>query len=171
MTAVESLLARIQAAGADFEALRPAVEAGAPWPLDARFSEEPEANWGPPEVLAHVTEMLPYWLGEIERVLSGAPEPVPFGRLPSDPVRIAIIGRDRTVPLRELQARIVAGAARYAARVPELSPAQAYRRGLHPTRGEMTVADMIESFVAAHMEGHVVQLRSIIGTGGQAAAG
>ena len=37
------------------------------------------------ELLAHVAEMLPYWLGEVERILAGPPEPVPFGRVGSDP--------------------------------------------------------------------------------------
>ena len=57
--------------------------------------------------------MLPYWLGEVERILAGWPRPVPFGRVATDEVRIAIIGRDRTVPLRELFDRVEADVSRY----------------------------------------------------------
>ena len=54
--------------GTGSRATRPAVEAGAPWPLAAVYDDSDEARWGPREVLAHVAEMLPYWLGEIERI-------------------------------------------------------------------------------------------------------
>ena len=90
--------------------LRRASTAGEPWPQAEAFGTEPEASWGPREVLAHVDEMLPYWLGELERVLDGdGRTPVPFGRMAEDPIRIGLIGRDRTLPLRVLFDRIDAG--------------------------------------------------------------
>ncbi len=101
-----TLLDRLDAARAGLAATRPAVEAGAPWPLAETFDDSDEARWGPREVLAHLAEMVPYWLGEIERVLAGDPEPVPFGRIATDPVRIAIVERDRSLPPRELYDRI-----------------------------------------------------------------
>ena len=72
-------LATVRQAYAD---LAPRVSAGDPWPLATAFGTEPEASWGPREVLAHVVEMLPYWLGELERVVDGdGTTPVPFGRM------------------------------------------------------------------------------------------
>ena len=58
----------------------------------------PEASWGPPEVLAHVAEMLPFWQGEMERDPDGSrrASPVPFGRSASDPIRLGLIERDRS---------------------------------------------------------------------------
>ena len=88
---------RLEATGHRLDQLRPGIDAGAPWPLADRFDHDPEASWGPMELLAHVAEMLPYWLGEVERILAGPAEPVPFGRVGSDPVRIALIGRDRAL--------------------------------------------------------------------------
>jgi hypothetical protein len=97
---IELALGRMREARDAFEVLGAVVAAGEPWPLADRFGAEPEAAWGPPEVLAHVDEMLPFWLGEMERIVAGAPEPVPFGRVATDPVRSAVIGRDRTLPSR-----------------------------------------------------------------------
>ena len=80
-----------------------------PGPLADRFGTEPEAAWGPREVLAHVAEMLPYWLGEYERVVEAARpagDGAPFGRVAADALRIGVLERDRTLPLRELLARI-----------------------------------------------------------------
>lgn len=159
---------RLEAAAAAIVALRPRVEAGAPWPLAELYGPEPEASWGPNELLAHVEEYLPYWLGEIERVLAGDPAaPVPFGRIAEDPVRIGVIGRDRSVPLRELFSRIEHDAPRVAARLRELDDDEASRIGLHPRRGEMTVRDMLEPFLVGHSEGHVSQLQEILQAAGK----
>jgi DinB superfamily len=162
---IELALGRMREARDAFEELRGEVAGGEPWPLAERFGAEPEAAWGPPEVLAHVDEMLPFWLGEMERIVAGSPEPVPFGRVATDPVRSAIIGRDRTLPSRELFDRLDAGVARYERRLPGLTAADLARRGLHPRRGEMTVAGILDEFVVRHLEEHAGQLRDVLAPG------
>src|SRR3990170_3358974 len=148
MNTLTDSAARLEAAVDAILALRTRVEAAAPWPLAELYGTEAEANWGPPELLAHLDEMLPFWLGEAGRILEGQPgSPVPFGRVASDVVRIGIIGRDRTVPLRELFARLGADAA---------------REGLHPVRGVTPVAALFDRFVTGHLEEHVIQLRGIL---------
>lgn len=163
MPALQGEIERLEDAAANLVALRGDVEARAPWPLADVWGVEPEASWGPPELLAHVEEYLRYWMGEIERVLEGdGSSPVPFGRVATDTLRLGVIGRDRSLPLRELFGRIEADAARVAKRLGELSEAEASRLGLHPTRGEMTVRAMCEPFLVGHTEGHVTQLREIL---------
>jgi DinB family protein len=162
----DQTIGRLRTAAAAMSATLPALEAGRPWPLHVvEHDAGPESAWGPTEVLAHVAEMLPYWLGEIERVLDGSPEPVPFGRTVADRVRVLTIERDRTLPPRELLDRIDATAERYARRFATLSPEKLSRRGLHPTSGEMTVAEILERFVVGHAEGHAVQLAETLGRG------
>ena len=168
MGALRAEADRLEAAAAAILGLAPRVESGGDWPLAADYGTGPEASWGPREVLAHVEEYLPYWLGEIERVLAGDPAAaVPFGRIAEDPVRIGVIGRDRTMPFRELFARIESDAPRVAARLRQLSEAEASRVGLHPRRGEMTVRDMLEPFLVGHTEGHVTQLQEILDAAGR----
>jgi hypothetical protein len=99
-------------------------------------------------------------------VLDGGPEPVPFGRTATDRVRVLTIERDRTLPPRELFDRIDASVERYARRVVLLGRDELARRGLHPTLGEMTVADILERFVVSHAEGHAVQLVEALGPTG-----
>jgi hypothetical protein len=156
------LVARLEDAHADLVSVRPAVEAGDPWRLAGAYGVEDEAAWGPRELLAHVAEMLPYWFGEIERVLAGGPEPVPFGRIASDKARIEAIGRDRTLTIRDLFARIANGVADYADLLDSLTPGDTERRGAHPTLGEMTIERIIERFVVNHAEEHARQLESIL---------
>lgn len=156
-------LVRLRAAAAAFAAQRAVLEAGQPWPLHVvEHDAGPESEWGPTEVLAHVAEMLQYWLGEIERILEGGAGPVPFGRNTADRVRVLTIERDRTLPPRELLDRISATAERYVRRFGELSAEDLDRRGLHPTGGEMQVSDILERFVVSHAEGHVDQLTAAL---------
>src|SRR3989304_1566631 len=141
MGSLDSQAARLEAAVDAILALRERVEDAGPWPLAELYGTEAEASWGPPELLAHLGEMLTFWLGEAERILEGqSGSPVPFGRVASDSVRIGIIGRDRTVPLRELFARLGVDGARVARRMREFSDADAAREGLHPVRGGTPVA-------------------------------
>ena len=157
---------RLEAAAAELATLREPIEAGEPWPLTDVYGPGPESSWGPREVLAHVAEMLPYWMGEIERILDGGDGgPVPFGRTETDPVRVDVIGRDRTMPARELLSRIGSEARRVSTRLRELEAADAERRGLHATRGPLRVAEIVESFQVGHLEGHVHQLRESLGAG------
>jgi hypothetical protein len=155
--------ARLRKTADVFLAQRPAALAGEPWPLAVELGHRPEATWGPPEVLAHVTEMLPHWLGEVERILAGSPDPVPFGRVATDAVRVAIIGRDRTVPLRELFDRVEGDVTRYGRWLDALTGADLAARGLHPARGTMTVEAILEHIVVEHLEEHAVQLRELLG--------
>ena len=148
-------------AAAAITGLGPAIEAGRPWPLSTHFGVEPEASWGPLETLAHVAEMIPYWLGQMELILD-ADEPLEFGRVQSDAVRIGLIERDRILPPRELLARIAADAGRVAARLGELSGADGDRIGLHPTLGEISVGGIAERFIAGHLEDHVRQVEAIL---------
>jgi hypothetical protein len=161
MTDVD-LADRLRAAHARLESLRPAAEAGEPWPPSPHFGVEPEASWNPPELLAHLAEMFPYWIGQIDRILEGHPEPVSFGRVQSDEDRIAAIGRDRGLPVATLLARVADGVALAGARLRTMPPADLERRGTHPTLGEMTVRAVVERMLLTHLDGHVEQLASIL---------
>lgn len=133
---LRELVDRLVAARTRLRTLGPTVLAGEPWPLSSRIGVEPEASWGPPEVLAHLGEMVPFWHGEVERLLAtphdGAP-PV-FGRTAEDTIRIGLIGRDRRLPARELLARIDTGLDRSVHRLEGLDITDVERRAVHATR-------------------------------------
>jgi len=163
--AVNELQERLRSATESMLRLRDAVEAGEPWPLSASYGVEPESSWGPREVLAHVAEMIPFWLGEIDRIVSAdAGAPVPFGRVATDPARIERIGKDRMLPIGELFERI--GLASYGAMrvMGGLSEPDRARLGMHPRRGEMSVNDSFDQFIVHHLEEHVDQLREALST-------
>ncbi len=158
----DDLLARLRSGLAGLVATRTAVEAAAPWPLAATFDTSEEARWGPPEVLAHVAEMVPFWLGEMERIVAGGPEPVPFGRISTDTLRLGVLERDRSLPPRELYDRAITSLERLERRWPTLTGSELARHGLHPRLGEMTVAAIADRFVVAHLAEHVTQLEDVL---------
>jgi hypothetical protein len=106
--------------------------------------------------------MVPYWLGEMERVLAGAPEPVPFGRIATDTVRLSVLERDRSLPPRELYERTTGDLQRLGRRLATLTPAELARRGLHPRIGEMTVGAMPDRFIVGHLAEHIVQIETFL---------
>jgi hypothetical protein len=166
MSSSADAASRLAAARTTLVSLEPRIRGGEPWPLAGRFGTEPEASWGPREVLAHTAEMLPFWLGEYERVVEGgrtAGDATPFGRVASDTLRIGILERDRTLPLRELFDRIDGGIARWERRLASAVPADDEAAGLHPTLGEMSAARLRERFVIGHLEEHLDQLDGILG--------
>jgi hypothetical protein len=153
---------RLEAATASLAGLRGEVEAREPWPLSPAYGAEPESDWGPKEVLAHTAEMLAYWPAEIDRILAGGPEPVAFGRVSTDPARIARIGQDRRLPAVELFDVIAERAAAFGGRIRSLTASEANRRGVHPRLGEMTIAAIVPRFLVGHLEEHVEQLAAIL---------
>jgi hypothetical protein len=160
-------LARLAASRAAFVALRSRVIGGAPWALAEDFGTGPEASWGPREVLAHTAEMLPFWLGEYERIVEaghGTGAGVPFGRTSGDVLRVGILERDRTLPLRELFDRIDAGIDRWQRRLadPHAVPGEERAVGLHPRDGEVPATWVRDRFVARHLEEHLAQLEEIL---------
>jgi len=143
--------------------LRPSVAEGEPWPLAERFGTEPEASWGPREVLAHVAEMLPYWLGELERVV--ASDGAAFGRTGTDPLRLGTIERDRTLPLSALYGRIDIAVEAWLQRLADLDSQAFTRTGSHPRLGAVPASTIVDRFVVGHLEEHAEQIREIVRPG------
>jgi AAA+ ATPase superfamily predicted ATPase len=158
MATLYAQVERLRTARDNFVRMRPLLELS-PMPPD----ELPRRReWVAREILAHVDEMLPYWLGEIERVLAGRDEPVPFGRAATDLVRVLTVDRDRTLPAAELYARLDHTLERVVRRLLELDERQVARRGLSRERGEMTVRQMVEVMLAGHADDHCRQMAATL---------
>jgi hypothetical protein len=168
MATMADLAQRLDRATDALVELGPAVAAGEPWALTDVYGPGPESSWGPREVLAHVAEMLPFWLGELDRiVLDRGHAPVPFGRMADDHLRIGLIERDRTLPLRVLFSGIDAGLHDWELRLASLSTADLAKVGVHVRLGEMPASAIPERFCLGHAEEHVSQLESILAAGGR----
>ncbi len=82
-----------------------------------------------------------------------------FGRARTSPERIGAIERDRHDDPARLLARVDDGVGVALALLERLDDRAMATTGHHQTLGEMTVAEMIDRFMVAHLEEHADQLR------------
>jgi len=125
-------------------------------------------RWEAGQVWAHIAEFVPYWLGELERVVAGAKgagsaDPVRYGRTKTDPERIAAIERDRREDPKALLRRSTEAITELRTVMRRLPAAGWEAVGLHPTRGEQRVDQILEDSVVGHLEEHADQLEGLAG--------
>ena len=119
-------------------------------------------RWDRGQAWAHLAEFVPYWMLQADTVIAGrSDEAVPFGRVKTDPERVAAIARDRNAGVDVLWERC----SRELTALDDwlaLLPDEAWeRRGLHQTLGEMDLARIVEEFLVGHLEEHAQQLESL----------
>jgi hypothetical protein len=102
--------------------------------------------------------MLPYWTQQAELIVAG--RQAEFGRVKSDPDRVAAIERDRREDPARLLARVDEGVAVVLALLERLDDQDLAAVGHHQTLGDMTVAEILDRFLVAHLEEHADQLES-----------
>jgi len=159
MTAdVDTLLGRLAEAER-----RLAEHANAPLPAGLTDPDPTtDERWEAGQVWAHLAEFPGYWLGQVQRVVSlPTNEPVPFGRVRTDPTRVDAIERDRHTDPAALLERVRSSLATVTDTAHSL-PEEAWTlRGAHPTLGVMTVRRIVERFIVEHLEEHATQLDSL----------
>jgi len=167
MAGTTDLIEQLDAALAGLQALRPRIEAGAPWPVSDKFDATPEAYWYPPEVLAHMAELLHRWRGVVETVAAGSPEPVEYGEPGSSPSRLAGIETLRRLPIADLCDLVETNALAMRLTLEGMPDAGLVNVGIHPTRGQSTVAEIVSKSVTGHLDEHVRQLESLLDAAGR----
>ena len=121
-----------------------------------------EERWEAGQVWAHLAEFPAYWLAQAQRVIAlPTNEPVPFGRVTTEAGRLAAIERDRHTDPHALLEQVRTSLREVTDAARSLPPEAWARRGMHPTRGEMTVREIFETFIANHLEEHADQLDSL----------
>ncbi|HJP65826.1 MAG TPA: DinB family protein [Actinomycetota bacterium] len=119
-------------------------------------------RWEAAQVWSHIVEFLPYWREQIDRIREADSEkPIPFGRIKTDPDRIARIEQGRTVPMPELWDGAQEELAHVRGYVAELTPEDWARHGRHPKLGVMDMPWIIDRFLVEHLEEHAEQLESL----------
>jgi len=158
----EEFLARL-----DVVELRLAVHAGsgATRPAGRLTDADPgtgeQWEWG--QVWAHLAEFVPYWVEQARIVIGGYDgEPVPFGRVKSDPERVAAIERDRGAAVDELWQRLQAHIADLRMFLRHLPDDAWAARGAHQSLGVMTLPHIVDEFLVGHLEQHATQLDGLV---------
>jgi DinB family protein len=125
---------------------------------DARTGERWE--WG--QAWAHLAEFPAYWMGQVRRsVAVPGDEPVPFGRVSSDPARIQAIEADRHTSTAAIWDRLSTDLDELGRLIGELTDDQWARRGVHSTLGVMDMSKVFDEFLVGHLESHAAQLEGL----------
>ncbi len=106
--------------------------------------------------------MIPYWVDEVVALVVAGGD-APFGRVKSDPSRLARIEAGRTEEIDRLLDRVDAGVDRVELLLGRLTAAELEMVGRHSTLGSMSVAQIVEEFLVDHLEQHADQLESLRG--------
>jgi hypothetical protein len=119
-------------------------------------------RWEAGQAWAHLAEFVPYWHGQIRRVLEpGAMRPVSFGRVSTDPTRVAAIEAGRSESPAAQMRRLASSLGELRAYLSSLTMDDLATHGTHPTLGEMDVRAIVERFVCRHLEEHADQLDAL----------
>jgi uncharacterized damage-inducible protein DinB len=121
-----------------------------------------ENEWSAMETLGHMTEMIPYWLHHCRVLIAATGELPTLGRTPGSPERLAGVTHGATAQPDALLGQLQEEVRAAAGTIQKLSTAERDKRGIYPGRGEMTVADVLESFIVSHAEQHLVQVQAVL---------
>jgi hypothetical protein len=114
------------------------------------------------QTLGHMTEMIPYWLNHCRVLLAATGDSPRFGRTPGSPERLAGVARGATARPDVLLTQLEGAVRSATTAIRKLSVEERGKRGVNSERGELTVAEVIESFIVGHAEEHLAQVQSAL---------
>lgn len=140
--------------------------------LIARLAALPEGSftarasiedWTAAEVVAHMTEMLPYWTRVVATAIAEPDRPL--GRAMDDPDRLGPVATANAVPRSEALNHLRHAVHEAATFIRGITDAQWRTVAVHRVQGPLTVNTMVRTLMVDHAENHVQQaLRAAGGT-------
>jgi hypothetical protein len=119
-----------------------------------------EDEWTFMQNLAHVMEFMPYWAGEIEKLVA---EPGRnFGRTAQDEGRLRGISEHEKDDLSRTKAALLVSYTRLDEVLGSLKDSDLALTGKHPKYGEKSLDWFIKEFVTGHLSGHVEQIKRCV---------
>jgi len=127
--------------------------------LDTRklYKVPAENEWTIMQILAHVVEFMPYWAGEIEKLLAAPGQN--FGRTAQDERRLKAIIEHETDSLQQIKAALPGSYSRLEAVLGKLKDTDLELTGQHVRYGEKSLEWVVEEFESRHLSGHVEQIK------------
>lgn len=126
-----------------------------------RLYQSPAENeWTIMQNLAHIVEFMPYWAGEIEKVLA---EPgCAFGRTPDNAGRLQGISEHEMDSLIKIDAALTESYARLDEVLGKLQDSDLGLTGMHVRYGDKTIGWLIDDLIVDHLNDHVEQIKGNI---------
>jgi hypothetical protein len=124
------------------------------------YQSPAENEWTIMQNLSHIVEFMPYWAGEIEKLIA---EPgCEFGRTPDDVGRLHGISEHALDSLSRIKATLPGSYARLDQVLGRMKDSDLELSGKHVRYGEKPLDWLIEEFITNHLSGHVEQIKKCI---------
>ncbi len=136
--------------------------------VEARLRDAPGENeWNVLQILGHMNEAVPFWMGHCRTLANASGDPRPFAssRNLQSPERLEAVERGARGDPAGLMGQLRENVRTAAATLRGFSAEDLAKAGIHPRRGRMTVDEVIESFVVGHSEEHVAQIKAAMAAG------
>ena len=119
-------------------------------------------QWEAGQVWGHITEFIQFWVEQAGDVIDAYQgDPVSFGRIRSDPTRLAGIEQGRHVPIATMWQEVQADLGDLRAFLRALPEGWSASVGLHSTLGPIPTERIVEDFLVGHLEEHAAQLEGL----------
>jgi hypothetical protein len=118
-----------------------------------------ENEWSAMQIMGHMVEMIPHWMGAIDQLISSNTVSPQFGRDLSDAGRLQGVEAGVLKTPDEMINRLGYEMDLAVDAIRNMTEIQRGRIGVHVKYGEMSVADLIELLIVAHAEEHLEQIR------------
>jgi len=130
--------------------------------LDASklYQAPAENEWTIMQNLAHIVEIMPYWAGEIEKLVATPGQN--FGRTAQDERRLAAINEHGTDSLEQIKAALPGSYARLDEVLSSLRDSDLELTGQHIRYGEKPGGWLVEEYVTGHLSGHLEQIKECL---------
>jgi len=125
-------------------------------PTEALYREPSAGEWPVMSTLAHVVELLPYWASQCQTIARSPG--VAFGRTLDDPGRLGAIAAHAQDPAEVVRGSLRSSCAEAISIMRTLPAAQWQLAGQHVRRGAMSIEQVVDEFMVAHVEDHVQQV-------------
>jgi len=115
-------------------------------------------EWTIMENLAHIVEFMPYWAGEIAKLVAQPGQK--FGRVQTDERRLKVIRDHAHDSLAQIKALLPASYVPLQETLANLQDSDLQLTGVHSKYGEKPLEWFMEDFVSGHLRAHLVQMKS-----------
>jgi len=124
----------------------------------AKLYQRPaEDEWTLMESIAHIVEFMPYWAGEIQKLVAAPGKN--FGRTMQDERRLQAISDHGSDNLEQIRAALPGSYTRLDQVLSHLNDSDLALTGHHSRYGDQTLEWFIEDFVTHHLSNHLDQMR------------
>jgi len=125
------------------------------------YKSPAQDEWSIMQNLAHIVEIMPYWAGEIEKLVAKPGQN--FGRTMQQEARLQAIREHGRDSLEQIRAALPGSYGRLEEVLGSLKDSDLRLTGHHVKFGDETLDWFIEEFVTGHLVNHLEQIKGCLG--------